>query len=223
MFHAHARFLILTLCCLPSMAVLGQGNTQRGAAVGGLTGAIAGSLIGDHNGEAGAGAAIGGVIGAVTGGLIGNASDKEQTYYRQQAANQQFQQQQAFRQAAVSTSDVVAMTRSGLSDGLIINQINQRGVQAKLQVADIISLHQQGVSENVISVMQQAPTGPTQVARIDNSYNIVQPVPVMTRQVVPRTVIVEEHYMLPHYAPPRAYYHRRPAIHHHHHGLHFGF
>ena len=137
------HFLILVLCTAGGIKAMGQGDTQRGAAVGGLTGAIAGGLIGDHNGEAGAGAAIGGVIGAVTGGLIGNASDKEAAYRRQQAVSRQYQNQIAYQQSAVSTGDVVSMTRSGISESVIINQINQRGVIAKLQVPDIISLHQQ--------------------------------------------------------------------------------
>ena len=219
MFRVPLRHLALSLLCLPAIAAFGQANTQRGVAVGGLTGAIAGGLIGDHNGEAGAGAAIGGVIGAVTGGLLGNASDKEAEYHRQQVINQQYQQQLAYRQSAVSLVDVVSMTRSGLSETVIINQINQRGVQSKLQVADIISLHQQGVSEHVISVMQQAPTGPTQVARVESGYQVVRPVPVITTPV-----IIEERYVLPHYAPPRAYYYRGPAYRHHHHGgIHFGF
>ena len=85
MFHAAGRLLVLTICCSLPVVAKGQANTQRGAAVGGLAGAIAGGLIGDNNGEAGAGAAIGGVIGAVTGGLIGNASDKEAEFNRQQA------------------------------------------------------------------------------------------------------------------------------------------
>ena len=222
MFHVPGRHLILSLLCLPAVVSFGQGNTERGVAVGGLTGAIAGGLIGDHNGEAGAGAAIGGVIGAVTGGLLGNASDKEAAYQRQQIANQQYQQQLAYRQSAVSLVDVVSMTRSGLSENVIINQINQRGVQSKLQVADIISLHQQGVSEHVISAMQQAPTGPTQVARVEPSYPVVRSAPVITGPV-----IVEEHYVLPPYAPPRAYFYRGPAYrpYHHHHrsGIHIRF
>jgi outer membrane lipoprotein SlyB len=203
---------MLSVCCLCCLRVDAQGDTQRGVAVGGITGAIAGGLIGDHNGEAGAGAAIGGLIGAVTGGMIGNASDKEAEFQRQQAFAAQQQQQFAYQQSAVSVQDVVAMSRSGLSDLVIINQINQRGVQTRLQVPDIISLHQQGVREPVITAMQQAPTGPAQVVR-SPEYHVVRPVPV----------VVEEHYVLPHYAPPRRYYYHRPAYHHHHHSLHFGF
>jgi outer membrane lipoprotein SlyB len=214
MVHDCGRFLILALCCLGCLRADAQGDTQRGVAVGGITGAIAGGLIGDHNGEAGAGAAIGGLIGAVTGGLIGNASDKEAQFQRQQALAYQHQQQLAHQQSAVSVQDVVSMSRSGLSDVVIINQINQRGVRTQLQVPDIISLHQQGVSEPVISAMQQAPTGAVPVARFEPAYEVVQPVPV----------IVQEHYVLPHYAPPRRYYYHRPAYHHHHrHSYHIGF
>jgi hypothetical protein len=108
------------------------------------------------------------------------------------------------------------MTRSGISESVIINQINQRGVIAKLQVPDIISLHQQGVSENVITAMQRAPSGPASVSPVVERYEVVRPVPVSP-------VIVEEHYLVPHYAPPHRYYYRRPAYHRHHHGVHIRF
>lgn len=210
------RILYLTLalvCLAPTIAdaqvYSPRPNTQRGATLGGLAGAVAGGLIGDNNGEAGAGAAIGGVVGAVTGGLLGNAADKEAAYHQQQQLYYQHQQV-AQTQTAVSPTDAISMSRSGLGDAVIINQINQRGVQRTLQVPDIISLHQQGVSEAVITAMQQAPTGAQRVARA--------PSPV----VRPSPVIVEEHYVVPHYAPPRIYYHRPPARHHHH-GIHFRF
>jgi uncharacterized protein YcfJ len=190
-----------------------QVQTQRGATMGGLAGAVVGGLIGDKNNEAGAGAAIGGVVGAVTGGLLGNAADKQQAIDRQRYYynQQQIQQQQiAATQAAVSLTDVVTMTRSGLSEAVIINQVQQRGIQQKLQVPDIISLHQQGVSENVITAMQSATTGMQQVARAR------APVIRHERVVTPAPVIVEQHYIRPYYPPPR--YH-----HHHHHGFHYRF
>ncbi len=200
-----------TMVSLPDSADA-QVQTQRGATMGGLAGAVVGGLIGDKNNEAGAGAAIGGVVGAVTGGLLGNAADKQaaidqQRYYYQQ---QQLQQQRAVAtQAAVSMADIVSMTRSGLSDAVIINQVQQRGIQHKLQVPDIISLHQQGVSENVITAMQGAPTGIQRVARAQTP--VVRQERIITS---PPPVIVEEHYVLPHYAPPRYHYHyRRPHYH----------
>lgn len=214
--HAILRCVAIATVCLVPFAANAQVSQQRGATLGGLAGAVAGGLIGDKNGEAGAGAAIGGVVGAVTGGLLGNAADKEAALKQQQHFyHQQTQQQQQFAvtQSAVSIADVINMTRSGLSDSVIINQINQRGVQYTLQVPDIISLHQQGVREHVITAMQQAPTGVQRVARV--------PAPVTQRVITPAPVIVEEHYLIPHYAPPR-YPYRRP-IHHHQHGFHIRF
>ncbi len=180
-----------------------QVQTKRGATMGGLAGAVVGGLIGSKNHNAGAGAAIGGVVGAVSGGLLGNAADKQNAIDQQRYAYAQQQQQQRNFQAtqsAVSVADVVSMSRSGLAKSVIVNQIQQRGVQQKLQVADIIALHQQGVSENVITSMQRAPTGVQQIAR---------PPQAVVRQehlIHPAPVIVEETYVLPHYAPRRHYY-----------------
>jgi len=188
---------LLSVLLLPSTASA-QANTQRGATLGGLAGAVAGGLIGDNNGEAGAGAAIGGLIGAVTGGVLGNAADKEQAAYQQQQYYLQQQQQAAAIQTSVTVADVISMSRSGLSDSVIINQIQQRGVQQQLQVPDIISLHQQGVRESVITAMQQAPLGAARATRT--------PQVVRERIVTPAPVVIEEHYLVPHYSPPRLHY-----------------
>tara|TARA_R110002049_G_scaffold2750_2_gene21442 strand:+ start:222351 stop:223067 length:717 start_codon:yes stop_codon:yes gene_type:complete len=56
--------------------------------------------------------------------------------------------------APVSPDDVVAMTRSGLSDVMIIQQIQMKGVSQQLTVNDVIQLHRLGVREPVISAMQ---------------------------------------------------------------------
>jgi hypothetical protein len=188
------------LLAMQAAPAAGQ-NTQRGAVVGGLTGAIAGGLIGDHNGEAGAGALIGGAIGAVTGGVIGNAQDKEDAYARYQVQ----QQAAVAMQQAVSTADVVAMCRNGLNETLIINQIRQRGVQRRLEVTDIISLHQQGVSENVISAMQQAPVGGPAV-------QVAAPVIVERYDVAPAYIVPGPRYYYYHH------HHHRPRHHHFHAG-----
>jgi hypothetical protein len=177
-------------------------NTQRGAVIGGLGGAIAGALIGDHNNEAGAGAAIGGAIGALGGAAFGNAKDKEiaaarqrQAYQQQQRVYAQQQMQAAQTQAAVSIGDVLTMTRSGLSESVIITQIQTRGVQQQLTVNDIISLHQQGVRETVINAMQNARVG----SRVGTQPQII---------TQPGEVVVEE-YVVPSYSPPPAYHYRR--------------
>ncbi len=198
----------------------GQANKQRGATFGGLAGAIAGGLIGDHNDEAGAGAAIGGVVGAVAGGILGNAADKDAELRRRQAAYQNAQvyqqnaqayqyaqaQQATVIQSAVTLQDVISMSRSGLSDQVINNQIRQRGYVGKLVVADIIALHQQGVRESVITTLQTA--GPPRA-----TIAVARPAPTVVQQhiVHPQpTVIIQEHVM-PSYPAPRYVPHYRHA------------
>ncbi|TWT76695.1 hypothetical protein CA13_71920 [Planctomycetes bacterium CA13] len=185
----------------------GQAGKQRGATLGGLTGAVAGALIGDHNGEAGAGAAIGGVVGAVAGGLLGNANDKENAIRQQQQYYQAQQSAMVATQGAVSIADVATMSRSGLSDSVIVNQVKQRGVQQALNVPDIIALHQAGVSETVITAMQQSPTGTQRMARVQQ--------PVAVQPIIQQTpVYVEERMVVPSYDPH--YYRPHPHYYHHH-------
>ncbi|NNE01290.1 MAG: hypothetical protein HKN47_28590 [Pirellulaceae bacterium] len=212
---------IATFCLFTSVASA-QTNKQRGATLGGLAGAVAGGLIGDHNDEAGAGAAIGGVIGAVAGGILGDANDKDaairsqQRYYQQQQLQYQQQQQRAvIMQSAVSLNDVVSMSRSGVGESIIINQIQQRGYGQQLQVADIIALHQQGVSQNVITALQRAPS-PAQAtapAPIRTPVVVEQPVivehPIIHHRVVPAPVIVTpSHYGSPYRHHDHRYHHR---------------
>lgn len=188
-----------------------QNNTQRGATFGGITGAIAGAIIGENNNEAGAGAAIGGAIGAVAGGLLGNANDKDNALRQRQyyQSQQQYaapvyaaQPYSAPPSGAVSYNDVIAMSRSGVGEGVILNQIQTRGVQRQPVVSDIISLHQQGVSENVIAAMQQAPTG-SQLAN--------RPIHVPGPTIVETPVIVQPRIQT--YGVPvhGGYHHRGPV------------
>lgn len=181
-------------------------DTQRGAAVGGVTGAIAGALIGDHNGESGAGALIGGAVGAGVGAILGNAKAKEKAQQRYYTQQQQAYATQQTMLGAVSSADVVSMSRSGLGDNLIINQIQQRGVQRRLEVPDIIYLHNSGVHEHVITAMQNASIGaPAPVA------------PVVVAQ--PQPVVVERYYEPApvYYVPPRPRVHVIYGAHYHHH------
>lgn len=175
-----------------------QFHTQRGAVLGGLTGAAAGAAIGHQNGETAEGALIGSAIGLFSGALIGNSVDAEQS--RQRYVEQQYLAQNA---RAVTVSEVLSMTKNGVSDGVIINHINQHGVQQRLEVSDVILLHQQGVSEPVLTALQRAPIGGS-------------PVYVAPPRAYPAPVIVQEyHYVRPTYPVygPRYY---RP--HHPHHG-----
>ncbi len=189
----------------PSFA---QQNTRDGAAVGGAAGAIIGGIIGHQNNETPEGAIIGGVVGAVAGGLAGRAKDQQMArdrYYQ----NQMYQQQQQINQMArrnVTIDDVIAMTRNGLSEQVIMNYVQTNGVNRQLNVSEIIALHQQGVSENVISAMQRAPIGSQTVQESSVQYR-------QAYQSPPTTVIVREHCHVPppviyQAAPPVFYYHR---------------
>lgn len=192
---------VLLITATVSTAARGQGFTERGAALGGVAGALTGAAIGNQNDETAEGALIGGAVGLVTGALIGGAQDRQVQRY--QVAQQQQLAWQASR--AVSTQDVVAMSQSGVSDPVIMNHIAQYGVQRRLEVSDVIALHQQGVSEPVIGAMQRA--------RLGYEQPVVQPV-VVTR---PAPVIVEEYYYpRPVIVHPRPYFYG-PYHHHYHH------
>lgn len=129
-----------------------QSNAQQGAGLGGIAGAIIGGIAGHQNDETLGGVAIGGMVGALAGGLAGKSQDRMQ--FEQQQYQQQVFQERVGR--AVSLEDAVILTRSGVSPNLIINQINDHGVTHRLVVNDIIQLHQNGVSESVITAMQSA-------------------------------------------------------------------
>jgi hypothetical protein len=192
---ARILLILLPLAGLYPVQGFSQGNTERGAVIGGLGGALAGAAIGKHNGETAAGALIGGAVGLIAGSAVGKAQDDAQA--RQQAYYQQQVRQQALR--AVSPQDVVMMTQNGVDSQIIVTQIQRNGVTRRIEVSDVISLHQQGVSEPVINAMQNA-----QVA------TGVVPAPVYSRPVV-----VQEHYYV---SPPPVYFRTYPHHHHYRHG-----
>ena len=102
------------------------------------------------------------------------------------------------------------MSRTGLSDQVIVNQVRQRGYLGKLTVNDIIALHQQGVSENVITTLQTVgpPKAPITVAR---------PAPPVVQQHIhqPAPIIIQEH-VIQNY-PPIYYRHsHRPTFYYRH-------
>lgn len=187
-----------TLACL--LAIIAwtdvsraQSYKRQDAAVGGLAGAVIGGIIGHQNDETPEGALIGGAVGAIAGGLLGDAKDKQvqrQHYYRHQAWQQR--QQQLGR--AVTISDVINMSRSGLSDSVIINHIHTNGVIGHIGTREIISMHNSGVRENVITAMQQAPPAGSRTARET----------VVVHEPPPRPVVVHrEYHVAPTYYPPR--------------------
>ncbi len=143
---------VWTLLILILPAVVGcQTYAGNGSLFGGLGGAGLGALIGSATGHAGAGAAIGGVAGAVTGGAVGGALDDIDAKNR---ANCRGDGSRAGA-GAVNVNDVVAMSRAGVNEQLIVNHLNANGLARPLQANDIIYLQQNGISPSVIDAMQR--------------------------------------------------------------------
>ena len=157
-------------------------HRRRGALLGGLAGAAIGAAIGDKGNNETAGALIGGAVGAVAGGKIGDQKDRRIEHNQQYHSGHTYHPQYVYPQQPVYTApapvyvpeqivvpqnngpqpihpqDVVSMVRSGLSESLVIQQIQLNGVTHTLTVGDVIKLHQYGVSEPIINAMQGAAT-----------------------------------------------------------------
>jgi hypothetical protein len=113
-----------------------------------------GALVGNAVGNPGAGAAIGAGVGALTGAVVGSEMDQMEARNRAMIAAQMGQQ---VAPGAVTINDIIAMTRSGVNEELILGHIQYHGVAVALQPADLIYLKQQGVSDRVVQAMQQPP------------------------------------------------------------------
>jgi hypothetical protein len=170
---------------LASLALTGCAtNTGTGALVGGATGAGVGALVGSATGHAGAGAAIGAGVGALTGAAVGNSMDA------QEKRNREIIEARMGRAmaGAATKEDVIAMTQNHIDEPLIINHVQAHGLAYPLSPGDIIYLKQNGVSSQVIAVMQSTP--------------VAQPTVIV--QQAPPPVVVDGGY---YYGRP---YYRRP-------------
>ena len=161
--------VVFSLSALAALMLSGcamDDHASQGALFGTAAGAGAGAIIGHAAGNTGAGAAIGAGVGALSGAAIGSAKDADEA--RAYAAANQARAQQAMA-AAVGVPDVVAMTQAHVEENLIIDRIHTHGIAAPLQTNDVIYLHQQGVSGNVIAAMQSQPVA-TQMAPAGQYY-----------------------------------------------------
>lgn len=70
------RTILILGLILCVVMVCGCTTTQKGAAVGTLSGAGLGAIIGHQSGHTGEGAAIGAAVGALSGALIGDQMDQ---------------------------------------------------------------------------------------------------------------------------------------------------
>lgn len=129
-------------------------NTGTGALVGGAVGAITGAAIGGPR-NGGAGALIGAAAGVIAGGLIGHQMDQDQqARLRAQAPQTYVRVQQG---QPLGLADIKAMARAAVSDDVIISQIISSHTVFRLSAADIIDLHNSGVSDRVVNYMINTP------------------------------------------------------------------
>jgi hypothetical protein len=152
---------------------------DRGAALGALTGAVAGGAIGRHNNQTAAGALIGTAVGALAGAAVGDTIDADI------ARNNALIEQRLGRHlaGAVTLNDVVALTQAGLSDDVIITHIRANGMAERAGPENLIALSQMGVTDPVLHALQTTPPPAP------------PPPPVVDH---PRHVVVQEY----HYGPP---------------------
>ena len=151
-----------------------QNNTGSGALIGGALGAITGAAVGGSR-HGGQDALFGAAAGAVAGGLIGNSMDHEQqTRLRSQAPQTYARVDQG---TVLSLADIKALAKSGISDDVIITQIQNSRTVFHLSSADIIDLRDAGVTDKVVNFMI-------------NTASTIQPAPPVA-QVAPPAPQVE--------------------------------
>jgi len=205
---------LLLAMCLWGTGCRTASHADNGALIGSGLGALTGAIIG-HNtgsGHAGAGAVLGAIAGGVGGALVGDAQDarEERDAAIAHAKYTQYAQQaQAAQRSALTNSDVIVMSRNGLSNELIISTIRNRGGRFDTSPNAIIDLNASGVSDQVIQAMQTAPRVPDpHVAAVASAPDVVV-VPA------PQTVYVRPHY--DYVVPARTSFYFGTGPHHHRH------
>lgn len=184
--------IALRVFCICTVTLLVASGCQwpssyvgRGTGLGALGGAGIGALIGHATGHTAVGALIGTGVGAVAGNVVGTGLDDIDARNRAQIAAQLGRQ---VVQGVATPDEVVAMSNAGVDPQLIINYVNDSGMAQSITVQDVIYLHEQGVTAEVIQAMQTP-----QVARA----------PMAVAPIAPprQTVIIEEDPCGPHYYP----------------------
>ncbi len=147
-FSAATAAVVLTGCVNPNGT---QNNTGSGALIGGALGAITGAAIGGPR-NGGAGALIGAAAGMIAGGAIGNGMDQQQQEDLRARAPQTYVR--VVQGQMLGITDVKNMAQAGVSDDVIISQIQGTHTVFHLSTADLIDLHNSGVSDRVVNAMQ---------------------------------------------------------------------
>jgi hypothetical protein len=130
---------------------------DRGAALGGVTGAGVGALVGSSVRHPLAGALVGAGVGAVSGAAVGTGLDEIEARNRAAIAATMGR---PVAPGAVAVNDVIAMSQAGVNENVIINHIRYNGVQRPPQTGDLIALQRANVSPRVIEALQAPPAQP---------------------------------------------------------------
>jgi len=130
-----------------------ESKTGTGAVAGAGVGALAGGLIGGNV----EGALIGGAIGAGAGALIGYGMDQQDREIMER--NSPETMQRIDRGQPLTVDDIEQMSKNGLSDDVIINQIKATNTHFRLSTEEIVDLKNAGVSQRVIDYMIQSGQG----------------------------------------------------------------
>lgn len=154
-FAVAASAVLLTGCETPEGT---PDNTGTGALMGGAIGAISGAAIGGprHGGE---GALIGAAAGVIAGGLMGHQMDQDQQAQLRAQAPQTYVRVEQGQPLGIA--DIKAMARAGVGDDVIISQIISSHTVFHLSAADVIDLHNSGVSDRVVNYMINTPSTAT--------------------------------------------------------------
>jgi len=189
-----------------------QNQTRDGALLGGVTGALIGGVVGHQNRETTEGALIGGAVGAIAGGVIGNKRDeafRQQYYqprptytttYHEHHTYVPVPAQRVVTRRPVTTSEVINIARSGVSDTVIVAHIQSNGIAMRPDVNDVILMNQEGVSDYVVQTMQSGGRVAPVYSQPATVYRTYQPAPMVVRE--------QYHYAPPvyHTQQPRTYY-----------------
>jgi len=140
---------VMTLAVGTIFLVGCESKAGTGALVGGAAGVGAGALISPTP----QGALIGGAVGAATGAIIGASLDSDDREVMQQNSPDTVDRIDHGQQ--LKLDDVKEMSKNGLSDNVIIGQIQSTKSVYYLSTNEIIDLKNAGVSQRVIDYMIQ--------------------------------------------------------------------
>ena len=144
-----AGIMMLSLALALSVFALGCDtmgqNTKTGALGGALAGSVLGGVIGHQGGHGVGGALVGGSVGALAGGVIGNSIDQKKQVETQTVS--------VASREKMGISDVITLSKAGLTDDAIIGKIVDSGSVYNLSVEEIELLRKEGVSSRVVNYM----------------------------------------------------------------------